>query len=271
MLSPLAIQLLASALLAYLVGRWILPIKNIRERALSAIMNGILCFVLGNKLWLIITSFDNVAKEPSLLLYSWGHTAHFVVGFVFLLAYYAWFIWKKSTERKAHLRYILVVSGSFLAMFALLHLVWPKPTVKAMENAQQANWKVDQALYLEGYAPKNVRDSGLMILNFWATWCPPCRAEMPELSAFHQSNPEAGFITVNNLPSEKAGIAGVKRFMQGNGYRFPVLLDKDGKLTSQFGVKAFPTTLLVDAKGNVLKRHTGVVSQGLLENWIANH
>jgi peroxiredoxin len=91
---------------------------------------------------------------------------------------------------------------------------------------------------------------------------------MPDLNAFNQNFPEANFIGINNIASEKSGMQGVKEFMQSNNYTFTVLADKASSLTTLFEVSSFPTTVVVSPKGDVLAKKVGVVSESWLEQWM---
>lgn len=101
------------------------------------------------------------------------------------------------------------------------------------------------------------------ILNFWATWCPPCQAEFPEMNAFANSHTaDVRFYAINVQESGDQ----VTAFLNANGYSLPVLLDKDGSIASQFHVQAIPTTLVVDAQGVIRYRKSGGATAEELEN-----
>ncbi|VBB08248.1 redoxin [Lucifera butyrica] len=103
------------------------------------------------------------------------------------------------------------------------------------------------------------------VINFWASWCPPCRAEFPELEQFYRRDGgKVQFYAVNlQEPAEK-----VTAFMQQNSYTMPVLLDKDGVVARIFRITAIPTTLIVDSKGIIRYRKTGGTTEAELENVI---
>lgn len=105
----------------------------------------------------------------------------------------------------------------------------------------------------------------LTIINFWATWCPPCREEMPELDNFaqqHRQNLEFYAINIQE-PSEK-----VTEFLKQHRYAMPVLLDSDGGITKTFRINAIPTTLVIDRNGVIRFRKSGGVTQSELEGII---
>lgn len=100
------------------------------------------------------------------------------------------------------------------------------------------------------------------VINFWATWCPPCRAELPELNRFAKKHEtQVGFYAVNiQEPQEK--VAG---FLQQNGYNLPVLFDVNGEVARTYRVTAIPTTLVMSAQGIIVFRKTGGVTLSELE------
>ena len=114
----------------------------------------------------------------------------------------------------------------------------------------------------------------IIFLNFWATWCPPCRAEMPDIQKLYERSPREGkdSVIVLGVAAPKLGSekdeAGIKAFMEKNGYSYPVLMDKGGKLFEAYGIRAIPTTYLIDRRGNVIGRVQGALSAENLEKII---
>lgn len=90
----------------------------------------------------------------------------------------------------------------------------------------------------------------LVMINFWASWCTPCRMEMPQLERIYAARKSQGFalLSVNeDREREKA-----EAYLKSKPVSFPVLMDTDGAVSKQFGVKALPTTILVGKDGKVL-------------------
>ena len=114
----------------------------------------------------------------------------------------------------------------------------------------------------------------IIFLNFWATWCPPCRAEMPDIQKLYERSPREGkkAVIVLGVAAPKLGSekdeAGIKAFMDKNGYTYPVLMDKGGRLFEAYGIRAIPTTYLIDRRGNVIGRVQGALSAENLEKII---
>jgi len=88
-----------------------------------------------------------------------------------------------------------------------------------------------------------------VLLNFWATWCEPCRQEMPALAQLAERERASGLrvVTVNHRESQ----ATVQRFVETTSLALPVALDVDGAVAKRFDARAFPTTVAIDAAGRV--------------------
>lgn len=100
-----------------------------------------------------------------------------------------------------------------------------------------------------------------VVLNFWATWCPPCRVEIPILEAVSQSF-EGEAIILGIDVQESPGT--VEAFVERFGMTYPVVLDQDGYVTKAYQVRAFPTTYFIDSRGVVTEVFTGPLNEPLL-------
>jgi cytochrome c biogenesis protein CcmG/thiol:disulfide interchange protein DsbE len=98
---------------------------------------------------------------------------------------------------------------------------------------------------------------GPLVLDFWATWCKPCQAAMPELVKLYADLRPRGLQIVGINEDGQRGAAKVKPFAQTQGLVFPVLLDLDSQAQSRLGVFALPTTLLLDAHGKIVHTSFG--------------
>jgi peroxiredoxin len=95
----------------------------------------------------------------------------------------------------------------------------------------------------------------IVLLNFWATWCPPCRAEMPALQQLWEKNKDRNFTIMGvSVHEEKATVEG---FIADAGYSYPIFVDPNGSLASAFGVRSFPTTYILDKSGRVIAGKIG--------------
>jgi len=102
-----------------------------------------------------------------------------------------------------------------------------------------------------------------VLLNFFATWCPPCRAEIPDFERFHRENKDVVLIGIN-IQEDKAT---VEEFLSSMGVTYPVLLDRDGKVSTQFGIEGIPTTFLIDKNGKIVAKNVGMMTYEQLKNF----
>jgi len=102
-----------------------------------------------------------------------------------------------------------------------------------------------------------------VVLNFWASWCPPCRAEMPELEQAYQDNQSGGLVVLGVNQGEQQPVAA--DFVQQFGLTFPVVLDQDLLASRTYKVNSLPTTFFIDRNGIIRERVTGQMNTALLD------
>ncbi len=93
----------------------------------------------------------------------------------------------------------------------------------------------------------------VVVLNFWATWCAPCRYEMPYLERAHEEYADKDVVILAVNVAESA--ATVTEFLTEQNLELPVLLDSDRAIAAKYGINSYPTTLLVDRNGNISRSH----------------
>ena len=103
-----------------------------------------------------------------------------------------------------------------------------------------------------------------VLLNAWATWCPPCRAEMPDLNEFYQAHQDEGF----EILAINAGETRDKAALFADSYNlsFKIVLDSNGMVLNSLGINAFPTSVLIDPQGKVAMIHIGMIFPEDLDN-----
>lgn len=161
---------------------------------------------------------------------------------------------------------------SFLVL--LLYLPAFSQVLKVGSNApdfslqlQQDGKASDKTVTLNSYKGK------VLFLHFWATWCPPCKVELPHMESLAKKLASQGdkakmeFLAVCISDSQKA----LTSFMQKNGYTFPSALDESGLVAMKYGIQGVPTSILISPEGKILKIQVGMMNQKQLENFVADY
>ncbi len=105
----------------------------------------------------------------------------------------------------------------------------------------------------------------VVLLNFWATWCPPCKAEMPDLNALHEKHGAPRDFVVLGINMEESAAA-VAAFAAPRQLTFPLLLDLDGIVSSdRYAVRSLPTSVIIDRAGNIRDTWMGQISLEAME------
>jgi peroxiredoxin len=103
----------------------------------------------------------------------------------------------------------------------------------------------------------------VVLVNFWATWCPPCRVEMPGFERVYQQKKNDGFVIVG-LSADRTGAASVQRFLDERGITFPIAMAPPRIARDYGGVRALPTSFLIDREGRVRHTVTGIFAEPAL-------
>ena len=109
-----------------------------------------------------------------------------------------------------------------------------------------------------------------VILNFWASWCGPCKMEMPD---FHEKYLELGneihFLMINTTDGSRETVESASKFIADQEYTFPVFYDTESDAAATYGVYSLPTTFFIDAEGYAIAQATGAINMDTLEKGIA--
>jgi cytochrome c-type biogenesis protein len=118
----------------------------------------------------------------------------------------------------------------------------------------------------------------VVFLNFWASWCPPCKKEMPYIEElykeYNKNKEEVVFLGIANPKSkENQGNQDEKKeelmeFIDSNGLTFPILFDETGEILNNYYISAFPTTFMIDKKGNVFGYVSGMMNKDIMKKII---
>jgi thiol-disulfide isomerase/thioredoxin len=108
-----------------------------------------------------------------------------------------------------------------------------------------------------------------VVLTFFASWCTPCRTELPMIAGVARHQPSAGrlvaFVGIDGNDDPASGLA----FARSSGVSFPVAVDADSSVAPRYGLVGYPDTVFVDATGHIAGTVQGPVSRPVLEDWLA--
>ena len=108
-----------------------------------------------------------------------------------------------------------------------------------------------------------------IILNFWASWCPPCKDEMPEFDkVFKELGSEIQFMMIDLTDGQRETIETGSKYIKEQGYSFPVFFDTTQDGTMQYGIRSIPTTLFIDKDGYIITGSQGAINEDTLRKGI---
>lgn len=108
-----------------------------------------------------------------------------------------------------------------------------------------------------------------VVINFWATWCPPCKRELPDFDRLcREYGDRVVFMMVNLTDGRRDTVDGTKKFVSEKGYTFPVYFDTGLSGAKAYSVSSTPQTTFIDANGNVFATRIGAMSEAALRSYI---
>ena len=158
-------------------------------------------------------------------------------------------------------KFYLFVSAAVAGLFCFVGPLYQAHAATTAAPEWQLNDPDGQTVKLSDFKGK------VVILDFWATWCPPCKAEIPGFIALQKQYAAQG-LTVVGVSLDTAGAAVVKSFMKRTGMNYPVVIGDDKIAGDYGGISAIPTTFVLDRTGNIVSSHQGFASQVVFESEI---
>ena len=106
-----------------------------------------------------------------------------------------------------------------------------------------------------------------VVINFWASWCPPCRAEMPDFEEMYKKYSDQGlvFMMVNMTDGGRETTDIAKQFLEENGYTFTAYFDVEQSAAYAYGISSIPDSIFIDKEGNVFSAYTGMIDAKTME------
>lgn len=108
-----------------------------------------------------------------------------------------------------------------------------------------------------------------IVLNFWASWCPPCKSEMPEFDkVYGELKDSVVFLMVDLTDGQRETVESAKAYAEGQGYAFPIYFDTKGEVSSLYNIDTIPQTFFIDKLGFLTKSTKGTLSEKALRQFI---
>ncbi len=251
--------------------------KELLGRADKILFNIFFIVIAVWKLSPLIFQFSTVLSNPAAILYlPGGKTGLFAASGV-AAVYASAALLRQKKGRKEAVKALVLNITVFAVLFILLgsgmffinkKTAWNAPISVVEGDAapdfslQDENGKIFR---LSNYRGQTV------VLNFWASWCPPCRAEMPELVEFAAgiNEEEVVFLSVN-LYSTESDPENIKRYLEENRLNFPVLFDSAGTVAEAYRISTVPTTFIINLTGKIHSVRNGAVTADLLGDLVSD-
>jgi peroxiredoxin len=162
---------------------------------------------------------------------------------------------------------VLILTLMAIAMFVSLDNKKEEPAKDASAQILEAGVKAPdfELKTLKGDTVKLSELKGKKVmLNFWATWCAPCKKEMPDMQKLHEEASEDLVILAVNIDPQ----LDVQGFIDENGITFPILLDEEDKVNQQYQVVSIPTSFFIDSNGVIQEKFIGAMPHDAMVQYV---
>lgn len=246
--------------------------------------------MLSSILIMASTSDSVLTGNILILVYTIGFTIPFI-----LIAIFYNKLFKYLDKIKLHLNLIKKIGGAILIITGIIMILGgPDKTYenfkKAVSNSVESieNKSTDKKENKTTNNKKLAADFTLVdqygtihklsdykgkvvFLNFWATWCPPCRGEMPDIEAIYKEY-SSDEVVILGVATPNLGQEGTQdeivTFLSKNKYTFPVVFDIKGEVIEKYNISAFPTTFIIDKEGYIIKKVPGAMKKETMKSLI---
>jgi len=250
---PLVRAFVALALAGFLLTAELLARRGQKDLAGWA-WNAVLVGLLGARIGYVATHLSAYARDPLSAFYFWQGGFSPIYGLLAGVLYTLWYYRRRLSDLPGVVPPTVVGALVAAALFGL-------SARQASLSGQLPGWALPtpdgRVLALSELKGRPV------VLNVWASWCPPCRRELPLLLEYARRYPQVAFVFVDNGESPET----VRAFLKRSRLQLPRLaIDTEGRLVRRLRVVALPTTVFFDAEGQAVARHLGELSRAGLED-----
>ena len=248
---PFGLLALFGALLAALgVAKWAARAPRVDAEPLLWVV--VLAGLVAARLTFVVLYQDQYLAAPWSMLDIRDGGFFAPAGLLAIALATAWLAWRNK-EKRPSLLYAVSAGVTVWMAAALVPLAMPAPRMQAPQITLAD--MTGHSIELKDFAGKP------LVINLWASWCPPCRREMPVLGAAQLRHPEVNFVFANQGESQDT----VHDYLAGEAFRLDnVLLDSGRQLSAMLGSGALPTTLFFDAQGVLVEQRMGELSAATL-------
>lgn len=176
----------------------------------------------------------------------------------------------------------IIIAVVFIAIMILAAVLYPKLTEKySADNTTNNATKNTNSGTVVQADDFNIYDSEMnkvklsdyfgkpIIINFWASWCGPCKSELPAFNSLYEKyKDDVVFLMINLTDGQRDTESSIKKFVSDNGYNFPVYYDIEYDASNTYGVRSIPQTVFINADGSLYDTRVGAMSEVVLENYI---
>lgn len=235
--------------------------------------------ILSSVLILAASLKDNTIGNLLIFIYSLGFVIPFLLIGLFTAALLNFF---KSKQK--FLKYTVKIAGIFLIIIGTLtffgytnqlsNYFLSSPSNSLISSNSDAVLNKDSYRLMDQYGNEHILSDykgKVVFLNFWATWCPPCKEEMPHIEELYKEFGEnkkdviilgiTNPVTEENLNGQDKNIDEIKYFLQENNYSFPTVFDRTGIYFDNFKIRAFPTTYIIGKDGEIKTAIPGAMTK----------
>lgn len=236
------------------------------------------------------SSANNIGTSNLLMLV---YTMGFILPFILASLFYNK-LFKTFDKMKNYMGLIKKIGGSILILSGLIMFINGSFGVYKhlndsnnsnsnsqsidKENKNEKIMSIDFTLYDQNGKEHKLSDykGKTVFLNFWATWCPPCKEEMPYIEQlykeYNKNNKDVVILVVASPNLDREGSKeDIIEFLQQEKYTFPVVMDNNGELAYQYGISAYPTTFIIDKEGYITQYVPGAMDKQTMKYLIENH